>query len=150
MGSTTSNYIAADGVNIFYREAGPKNAPKIILLHGFPSSSHQYRNLIPLLSEKYHVIAPDLPGFGFTEVPDNRQYTYTFEGLTTSLEAFVDEMNLKKFSIYIFDYGAPIGLRLALRRPEAIQAIVTQNGNAYEEGLGPFLGTVTIMVEKWK
>jgi pimeloyl-ACP methyl ester carboxylesterase len=138
MASTTSNYIPADGVSIFYREAGPKNAPTILLLHGFPSSSHQYRNLIPLLSEKYHVIAPDLPGFGFTEVPENRQYTYTFESLTTSIEAFVDVLNLKKFSIYIFDYGAPIGLRLALRRPEAIQAIVTQNGNAYEEGLGPF------------
>ncbi|KAG0651552.1 putative hydrolase [Hyphodiscus hymeniophilus] len=138
MASTTSNYIAADGLNIFYREAGPKTAPTLLLLHGFPSSSHQYRNLIPLLSQKFHIIAPDLPGFGFTEVPDNRQYTYTFENLTTSLEAFVDVLNLKKYSIYIFDYGAPTGLRLALRRPEAVQAIITQNGNAYEDGLGPF------------
>ena len=138
MASSTSNYVAADGVNIFYREAGSKSAPTILLLHGFPSSSHQYRNLIPLLSQKYHVIAPDLPGFGFTEVPADRKYTYTFENLTTSIEAFVDALKLKKFSIYIFDYGAPTGLRLALRRPEAIQVIISQNGNAYEDGLGPF------------
>lgn len=138
MASTTSNYIAADGLSIFYREAGPKTAPTILLLHGFPASSHQYRNLIPLLSQKYHVIAPDLPGFGFTEVPENRQYKYTFENLTTSIEAFVDALSLEKYSIYIFDYGAPTGLRLALRRPEAVQAIITQNGNAYEDGLGAF------------
>lgn len=138
MASTTSNYITADGVNIFYREAGSKSSPTILLLHGFPSSSHQYRNLIPLLSQKYHVVAPDLPGFGFTEVPKERQYTYTFKSLATSLEAFVDALNLKKFSIYIFDYGAPTGLRLALNRPEAVQAIISQSGNAYVEGLGPF------------
>jgi pimeloyl-ACP methyl ester carboxylesterase len=138
MASTTSNYIAADGLSIFYREAGSKTAPTILLLHGFPSSSHQYRNIIPILSQKYHVIAPDLPGFGFTEVPENRQYKYTFENLTTSIEAFVDALNLKKFSIYIFDYGAPTGLRLALRRREAVQAIITQNGNVYEDGLGEF------------
>ena len=138
MANTTSNYVAADGVSFFYREAGAKTAPTILLLHGFPSSSHQYRNLIPLLSQQYHVVAPDLPGFGFTEVPEDRQYVYTFENLTTSVEAFVDALELKKFSIYIFDYGAPTGLRLALRRPEAVQAIITQNGNAYVEGLGPF------------
>jgi len=138
MSTTSTNYIAADGLNIFYREAGPKHAPVILLLHGFPSSSHQYRHLIPILSKKYHVIAPDLPGFGFTEVPDTRSYTYTFENLTTSVEAFLDALNTKKFSVYIFDYGAPTALRLALRRPDAVQAIISQNGNAYEEGLGAF------------
>lgn len=137
MASTTANHIVADGVSIFYREAGSKSAPTILLLHGFPSSSHQYRNLMPLLSQNY-VAAPDLPGFGFTEVPETRQYPYTLENLATSLEAFINALNLKKFSIYIFNYGAPTGQRLALKRPEAIQAIITQSGNAYEEGLGQF------------
>jgi len=138
MADTTTQYIAADGLNIFYREAGPKDAPKILLLHGFPSSSHQYRNLIPLLSQKYHVLAPDLPGFGFTDVPEARGFSYTFDNLTTSVEAFLDALDIKKFSVYIFDYGAPTALRLALRRPEAVQAIISQNGNAYEAGLGEF------------
>jgi pimeloyl-ACP methyl ester carboxylesterase len=138
MTDTTTQYITADGLNIFYREAGPKDAPKILLLHGFPSSSHQYRNLIPLLSQKYNVLAPDLPGFGFTEIPEARSYSYTFDSLTTSVEAFLDALNIKKFSVYIFDYGAPTALRLALRRPEAVQAIISQNGNAYEDGLGEF------------
>jgi pimeloyl-ACP methyl ester carboxylesterase len=138
MADTTTSKISVDGLNIFYREAGHKDAPVILLLHGFPASSHQYRNLIPLLSQEYHVIAPDLPGFGFTEVPEIRDYVYTFENLATSVEAFLDALNIKKFSIYIFDYGAPIGLRIALRRPDAVQAIISQNGNAYEDGLGGF------------
>jgi pimeloyl-ACP methyl ester carboxylesterase len=145
MSNTTTNYVAADGLNIFYREAGFKANPTILLLHSFPSSSHQYRNLIPLLSQKYHVIAPDLPGFGFTKVPEEPLYKYTFDNLTTSLEAFVDALDLKKYSIYIFDYGAPTGLRLAVRRPEAIEAIISQNGNAYEVGLGPAWAPV----QKW-
>lgn len=138
MTDTSTQYISADGLNIFYREAGLKDSPKILLLHGFPSSSHQYRNLIPLLSQKYHVLAPDLPGFGFTEIPDTRNYSYSFENLTTSIEAFLDAVNIKEFSVYIFDYGAPTALRLALRRPDAVQAIISQNGNAYEDGLGEF------------
>lgn len=138
MAGYTINFVEADGIKIFYREAGPKDAPVILLLHGFPSSSHQYRNLIPLLSHKYRVIAPDLPGYGFTEVPYSRNYIYSFENIATSIEAFLDALSIKKFSPYVFDYGAPTGFRLALRRPEAIQAIFTQNGNAYDEGLGDF------------
>ncbi|CAM6005901.1 unnamed protein product [Sphagnum balticum] len=138
MAPYTTSLIPADGLSIFYREAGPKDAPIILLLHGFPSSSHQYRNLIPLLSKKHRVIAPDLPGFGFTEVPSTRNYQYTFENLTTSTEAFLDALNIKNFSVYIFDYGAPVALRLALTRKYAIQAILSQNGNAYVEGLGDF------------
>ncbi|KAF7861952.1 hypothetical protein EAF04_007833 [Stromatinia cepivora] len=130
--------IDADGINIFYREAGPSDAPTLLLLHGFPSSSHQYRNLIPLLSKKYHILAPDLPGFGFTEIPESRNYKYTFDSLTTSIESFLNKLNVQKYSIYIFDYGAPVGLRLALRHPDAIQSIISQNGNAYTEGLGGF------------
>ncbi|TVY30957.1 putative hydrolase [Lachnellula hyalina] len=138
MASYNISSVAADGLNIFYREAGPTDAPVILLLHGFPSSSHQFRNLIPLLAAAYHVIAPDLPGFGFTEVPNSRAYPYTFDSIATSIEAFLDALSIKKFSPYIFDYGAPTGLRLALRRPEAVQAIFSQNGNAYDEGLGAF------------
>lgn len=136
MASYATKTVSADGIEIFYREAGAAAAPTLLLLHGFPSSSHQYRNLIPLLSHKYHIVAPDLPGFGFTDVPNSRNYIYNFDNIATTVEAFLDVLNIKKFSVYIFDYGAPTGLRLALRRPEAIQAIFTQNGNAYEEGLG--------------
>lgn len=130
--------INTDGVDIFYRHAGNPASPVILLLHGFPSSSHQYRNLIPLLSEKYNVIAPDLPGFGFTVVPSDRKYEYTFANLAHTIGTFVDALKISKFAIYIFDYGAPVGLRLALERPNAITAIITQNGNAYEDGLGEF------------
>ena len=124
-----------DGTNMFYREvAGPSTASTLLLLHGFPSSSHQYRNLIPLLGERYHVIAPDMPGFGFTTVPSS--YTYTFANLTKSIIHFLDALHLSRFSMFIFDFGAPVGLRLALQRPGSISAIITQNGNAYAEGLG--------------
>ncbi|KAL3480886.1 Alpha/Beta hydrolase protein [Aspergillus californicus] len=126
--------------NIFYREAGPRSAPVILLLHGFPSSSHQYRNLIPILATRYRVLAPDLPGFGFTTVPEGFQYT--FDGLAAVISEFLDELGVKKFSVFIFDYGAPTGLRLALQRPDAVQAIITQNGNAYDEGLGEFWSQV--------
>lgn len=128
--------VEADGVSIFYREAGPSEAPIVLLLHGFPSSSFQYRNLIPLLATKYHVIAPDTPGFGFTKVSADRGYDYTFASFATTIGAFLDVLNIKAFAVYIFDYGAPIALRLALQRPEAFKAIITQNGNAYVEGFG--------------
>jgi pimeloyl-ACP methyl ester carboxylesterase len=128
--------VSADGIDVFYRFAGCDTARAILLLHGYPSSSHQFRHLIPLLAQNYYVVAPDLPGFGFTEVPEARKYVYTFENLATTLEAFVEAVGLKRYAIYVFDYGAPTGLRLALRRPHEVTAIITQNGNAYEEGLG--------------
>ncbi|KAJ5641980.1 hypothetical protein N7490_005980 [Penicillium lividum] len=129
------------GAKVFYREQkAASDAPVVLLLHGFPSSSHQYRNLIPLLAVKYRVIAPDLPGFGFTEVPSS--FKFTFASLATTIGEFIDELSISRFTIYIFDYGAPVGLRLALQRPEAITAIVTQNGNAYVEGFGDIWGPI--------
>jgi pimeloyl-ACP methyl ester carboxylesterase len=128
--------VQADGVTVFYREAGPADAPVVLLLHGFPTSSFQYRNLIPRLADRYRVIAPDLAGFGFTVVPPARNYVYNFENLSRTLEAFTDVLNLKRYAMYIFDYGAPTGLRLAMWHPERVTAIISQNGNAYEEGLG--------------
>jgi pimeloyl-ACP methyl ester carboxylesterase len=129
-------FVEADGVKVFYREAGPANAPVLLLLHGFPTSSFQYRELIPRLADRYHVIAPDLPGFGFTEVPTARNYTYNFESLAKTLFAFTNALKLSRYSMYVFDYGAPTGFRLALLAPERVTAIISQNGNAYEEGLG--------------
>jgi pimeloyl-ACP methyl ester carboxylesterase len=128
--------VDADGVSVFYREAGPAGAPVVLLLHGFPASSFQYRELIPRLADKYHVIAPDLPGFGFTEIPSARNYKYTFDALAKTIEAFTGALKLGKYALYVFDYGAPTGFRLAMAHPERITAIVSQNGNAYEEGLG--------------
>jgi pimeloyl-ACP methyl ester carboxylesterase len=128
--------IEADGVTVFYRQAGPPDAPVVLLLHGFPTSSFQYRELIPQLADRYRVIAPDLPGFGFTDVPEKRQYKYTFEALAHTMQAFTDALKLKRYALYVFDYGAPTGFRLAMAHPERITAIVSQNGNAYEEGLG--------------
>jgi len=128
--------VQADGVSVFYREAGPVDAPVVLLLHGFPTSSFQYRELIPRLADKYRVIAPDLPGFGFTEVPAERKYVYTFDNLAKTIEAFTEALGLKKYALYVFDYGAPTGFRLAMAHPERVTAIVSQNGNAYEEGLG--------------
>ena len=139
MSAVEVSTVKADGVDVFYRHAGSKDAPAILLLHGFPSSSHQFRNLIPLLATRYRVVAPDLPGYGFTDIPAERNYKYTFASLTQTITAFVDAIGLKRFAIYIFDYGAPTGLRLALSRPDAIAAIISQNGNAYTEGFGhPF------------
>jgi pimeloyl-ACP methyl ester carboxylesterase len=128
--------INADGIDIFYRTAGPKDAPVLLLLHGFPSSSHMFRNLIPLLAKQYHIIAPDLPGYGFTVVPEERKYKYNFDSLSKTVAAFLDVLGIKKFTSYMFDYGAPVTIRLALSRPEAVTAIITQNGNAFEEGFG--------------
>lgn len=133
---TSIHTVEADGLHIFYRSAGDASSPVLLLLHGFPSSSFMFRDLIPRLADQYHVIAPDLPGFGFTEVPEARSYRYSFDALSKTLEAFTDALGLKSYAIYIFDYGAPTGLRLAMHRPERITAIISQNGNAYEEGLG--------------
>jgi pimeloyl-ACP methyl ester carboxylesterase len=133
---TSIHRIEADGVTVFYREAGPTDAPVVLLLHGFPTSSFQYRELIPRLADRYRVIAPDLPGFGFTEVPEKREYKYTFDALANTILAFTDALHLKRYALYVFDYGAPTGFRLAMARPERVTAIVSQNGNAYEEGLG--------------
>ena len=133
---TSIHRIEADGVTVFYREAGPADAPVVLLLHGFPTSSFQYRELIPRLADRYRVIAPDLPGFGFTEVPEKRQYKYSFDALANTVLAFTDALHLKRYALYVFDYGAPTGFRLAMARPERVTAIVSQNGNAYEEGLG--------------
>ena len=133
---TTVRRIQADGVTIFYREAGPKDGPVVLLLHGFPASSFQYRELIPRLADRYRVIAPDLPGFGFTEVPDDRKYRYTFESIAATILAFTDALSLTSYALYVFDYGAPTGFRMAQARPQRVTAIVSQNGNAYEEGLG--------------
>lgn len=132
---TSFHRINIQGNNIFYREAGARSAPTILLLHGFPTSSHMFRNLIPQLADRYHVVAPDLPGFGFSDAPDRRQFRYTFENLAKIIGKFVEAIGLERFAIYVFDYGAPVGFRLALAHPERITAIISQNGNAYEEGL---------------
>jgi pimeloyl-ACP methyl ester carboxylesterase len=139
---TSIHKVDADEIQIFYRAAGDSAAPVLLLLHGFPTSSFMFRNLIPRLADHYRVIAPDLPGFGFTEVPEKRNYTYSFDALARTLEAFTDALGLKRYAIYVFDYGAPTGLRLAMARPERVTAIVSQNGNAYEEGLGDAWGPI--------
>lgn len=129
-----------DGQKVFYRDAGPKDARVIVLLHGFPSSSHMYRDLIPKLSHRFRVIAPDYIGFGYSDAPPVDKFTYTFDRLTSIVEQLLfDELGLKKFSIYVQDYGAPVGFRIASRHPGAIEAIIVQNGNAYMEGLSPAL-----------
>jgi len=133
---TSHHRVEADGIQVFYREAGPADAPVILLLHGFPTSSFQYRELIPRLADRYHVIAPDLPGFGFTDVPAEREYKYTFDALAKTIFAFTQALRLFRYAMYVFDYGAPTGFRLALMAPDRVTAIVSQNGNAYEEGLG--------------
>lgn len=129
--------IEINGLTIFYREAGDPSRPKLLLLHGFPSSSHQYRHLMDALAGEYHVIAPDLPGFGFSSQPPRDSFTYSFDALTDVISAFTDRLQLTRYALYLFDYGAPVGLRLALRAPQRITAIITQNGNAYTEGLSP-------------
>jgi pimeloyl-ACP methyl ester carboxylesterase len=133
---TSVQRVEADGVQVFYRAAGDPNAPVVLLLHGFPTSSFMFRELIPRLAIDYRVIAPDLPGFGFTEVPPGRKYLYSFDQLALTIEAFTRVLKLERYAIYVFDYGAPTGFRLAMAHPERATAIVSQNGNAYEEGLG--------------
>jgi pimeloyl-ACP methyl ester carboxylesterase len=124
-----------DGLNIFYREAGSPTTPAVLLLHGFPTSSHMFRELIPLLAPHVHVIAPDLPGFGFSDAPSRSRFAYTFDHLADVMERFTEAIGLTRYALYLFDYGAPVGLRLAVRQPDRVTAIVSQNGNAYEEGL---------------
>jgi pimeloyl-ACP methyl ester carboxylesterase len=127
--------VTVDGHRVFYRDAGEPMHPALLLLHGFPSSSHMFRNLIPLLADRYHIVAPDLPGFGFSDAPDRAAFDYTFDNLARVIEGFVDRVGLERYAIYVFDYGAPVGFRLALAQPERVTAIISQNGNAYEEGL---------------
>jgi pimeloyl-ACP methyl ester carboxylesterase len=126
---------AVKGVNVFYRESGFSDAPKLLLLHGFPTAGHMFRDLIPQLADRFHVVAPDLTGFGQSAMPDRKNFTYTFETLTDVIEGFTDAIGFDRYALYVFDYGAPTGFRLAVRRPEAITAVVSQNGNAYTEGL---------------
>jgi len=134
--SVSIHKVEADGVRVFYREAGDPSAPVVLLLHGFPASSFMFRELMPRLADKYRVLAPDLPGFGFTEVSAERKYVYSFDQLAKTIDAFTEALNIKRYAIYVFDYGAPTGFRLAAAHPERVTAIVSQNGNAYEEGLG--------------
>jgi pimeloyl-ACP methyl ester carboxylesterase len=138
----TVHKIEADGVQVFYRAAGEANAPVILLLHGFPTSSFMFRELIPRLADQYRVIAPDLPGFGFTDVPPERNYPYTFDQLALTIDAFTQALKIDHYTIYVFDYGAPTGFRLAMTHPDRVTAVVSQNGNAYEEGLGDAWGPI--------
>jgi len=133
--ATRHHFLEVDGLKIFYREAGAITSPALLLLHGFPTSSHMFRKLIPALAGDYHVVAPDLPGFGFSEAPDRAQFKYTFDHLAHVIDRFTAVARLARFAVYVFDYGAPVGFRLATSHPERITAIISQNGNAYEEGL---------------
>ncbi len=140
--STSIHTVEADGVKVFYRAAGDTTAPVVLLLHGFPASSFMFRDLIPRLATDYRVVAPDLPGFGFTEVPAERRYVYSFDALAITIERFTEALHLDRYAIYVFDYGAPVGFRLAMAHPDRVTAIVSQNGNAYEEGLGDAWGPI--------
>ena len=124
-----------DGLTVFYREAGPRDAPTLVLLHGFPSASHMFRELIPLLADRFHIVAPDLPGFGKSAMPPRDEFDYTFEHIAAVISRLTEVLGLGRFALYVFDYGAPVGFRVAARYPERVTAIVSQNGNAYEEGL---------------
>jgi pimeloyl-ACP methyl ester carboxylesterase len=135
MGVVTYRKVDVDGITIFYREAGPKTAATLLLLHGFPTAGHMFRDFIPQLSDKFRLIAPDLPGFGQSDMPARNVFTYTFENIANVIGRFTEVIGLQRFAMYVFDYGAPVGFRLALRYPDRVTAIVSQNGNAYEEGL---------------
>jgi pimeloyl-ACP methyl ester carboxylesterase len=135
---TTFHIINVDGMDIFYREAGSPNSPTILLLHGFPTSSHMFRNLVPALADSFHLIAPDYPGFGNSSMPTVDKFDYTFDQLADVTNKFVEAIGLKRYSLYVMDYGAPIGFRIAAKHPERVEALIVQNGNAYDEGLGEF------------
>ena len=135
---TMHRTVNVDGLDIFYREAGPKDAPTVLLLHGFPTSSRMFRDLIPALADRYHLVAPDYPGFGNSSMPTLEDFDYTFDNLANVIDAFTRKLGLDRYSLYVMDYGAPVGFRLATMHPERVQALVVQNGNAYEEGLGKF------------
>src|SRR5256714_2235050 len=135
MASVSYRKADVDGIGVFYREAGPKDAPTILLLHGFPTASHMFRDLIPQLADRFHVAAPDLPGFGQSDMPERTKFSYTFDNIAGAIDRFTEVIGLDRFAIYVFDYGAPTGFRLAVRHPERITAIISQNGNAYVEGL---------------
>ena len=124
-----------DGFKVFYRQAGPADAPKLLLLHGFPSAGHMFRDLIPLLADRFHLVAPDLPGFGQSDMPPREKFKYTFDNIAGVIDRFTEVIGFDRFAVYVFDYGAPTGFRLAVRHPERITAVISQNGNAYEEGL---------------
>jgi pimeloyl-ACP methyl ester carboxylesterase len=130
--------VEINGLDIFYREAGPKDAFSILLLHGFPTSSHMFRNLIPALSDKFHLVAPDYPGFGNSSMPEVDEFDYTFDHIAEIIDTFTQKIGLKNYGIYVMDYGAPVGYRIAVKHPESVQALIVQNGNAYEEGLRDF------------
>src|SRR5499427_436432 len=135
MSAITYNRVDVDGFGLAFREAGPANLPALLLLHGFPTSSHMFRNLIPKLADRYRVVAPDLPGFGQSDLPSREQFQYTFSNLATVIARFTEVLKLHRFAVYVFDYGSPTGLRMAVEHPERVTAIITQNGNAYVEGL---------------
>src|SRR4029079_11918492 len=135
MGTVTFRKVDVDGIKVFYREAGPKDAPTILLLHGFPTAGHMFRDLIPQLADRFRLVAPDLPGFGQSDMPARGTFSYTFESIAYVIDRFTERIVLHRFAIYVFDYGAPVGFRLAARHPDRVTAIVSQNGNAYEEGL---------------
>ena len=130
--------LKVDGVDIFYREAGPVGAPTVLLLHGFPTSSHMFRNLIPVLADRYHVIAPDYPGFGESSAPNHEAFSYTFGHYANIVDGLLSQLDARKYAMYLMDYGAPVGYRLALKHPDRVTALIVQNGNAYEEGLKEF------------
>jgi len=138
VGVTHYRTATVDGVSIFYREAGPADAPVVLLLHGFPTSSHMFRNLIPILADRYHVIAPDYPGFGESDAPDHTKFAYTFAHYADVVDGLLQKLGVKQYALYLMDYGAPVGYRLALKHPDQITALIIQNGNAYEEGLKAF------------
>lgn len=145
---TTYNTVDVDGYSVFYREAGDPSKPTLLLLHGFPTASHMFRDLLPLLADRFHLVAPDFPGFGLSAQPPRSEFTYSFDALAQVIGRFTEVIGIKQFALYIFDYGAPVGLRIAMANPERITAIISQNGNAYKEGLSDS-GVMLPMVQYW-